>query len=294
MIKVNMKLGLALAGGGVKGAAHIGVLKAFEERNIEFEYISGTSSGSIVATLYACGYTSDEIYKLFKKYCNQIKYVDYKNIVKLIFGLILKRKIIIDGLTSGYKIEKIVNEACQRKNIYNISQIKKHLIIPSVDLRNGKIYFFSSKRENINNINKREILSDEISYIYNINIGKAVRASCSYPGVFSPMVYKNTQLIDGGIRENVPWKELKEIGVDKVISVIFQNELEKEEKCLDIIEVVANSIEILSHELSNYELLGAGNLIKIKTQKISLLDSSKIDMLYKLGYEAAKEYLKKM
>ena len=49
-----MKLGLSLAGGGVKGAAHIGVLKAFEENNIDIDYISGTSSGSIVACLYAC------------------------------------------------------------------------------------------------------------------------------------------------------------------------------------------------------------------------------------------------
>lgn len=49
-----MKLGLSLAGGGIKGAAHIGVLKAFEEKNIKIDYISGTSSGSIVSTLYAC------------------------------------------------------------------------------------------------------------------------------------------------------------------------------------------------------------------------------------------------
>lgn len=48
-----MKLGICLAGGGVKGAAHIGVLKAFLEKGINFDYISGTSSGSIVATLYA-------------------------------------------------------------------------------------------------------------------------------------------------------------------------------------------------------------------------------------------------
>lgn len=48
-----MKLGLCLAGGGIKGVAHIGVLKALEEEKISFEYISGTSSGSIVATLYA-------------------------------------------------------------------------------------------------------------------------------------------------------------------------------------------------------------------------------------------------
>ena len=48
-----MKLGISLAGGGVKGVAHIGVLKAFQEEGIMFDYISGASSGSIVATLYA-------------------------------------------------------------------------------------------------------------------------------------------------------------------------------------------------------------------------------------------------
>ena len=62
-----MKLGLCLAGGGIKGAAHIGAIKALREAGVHFEYISGTSSGSIVATLYACGYSTDEIYVAFKK-----------------------------------------------------------------------------------------------------------------------------------------------------------------------------------------------------------------------------------
>ena len=75
-----MNLGLALSGGGAKGAAHIGVLKAFEEEKIKINYIGGTSSGSIVATLYAAGYTADDIYYIFKKYCKKIKYVELKNI----------------------------------------------------------------------------------------------------------------------------------------------------------------------------------------------------------------------
>lgn len=282
-----MKLGLCLSGGGVKGAAHIGVLKAFEEENIKFDYISGASSGSIVATLYAVGFSADEIYKLFKKYCKEIKYVDFINILKTIYGLIIKREIIIDGLTNGNKIEKIINEACKIKNIKNINQIKKNLIIPSVDLNDGSIYMFSSHQN-------RSTYSNKIKYINDINIGKAVQASCSYPGIFSPCNYKNTKLIDGGIRENVPWKEIKSMGVDKVISVIFQKNIDGDKKEKNIIKVISRAIDILSFELSNYELEGADNLIKIKTKNIDLLDIKKIDYLYNLGYEIGKKEIKKI
>ena len=98
-----MKTGICFAGGGIKGVAHIGALKAFEEENIKFDYIAGTSSGSIVACLYSIGYSADEIYEIFKKYANKIRYVDAKNIFKLIFNLIVKRKIQITGLNRGRK-----------------------------------------------------------------------------------------------------------------------------------------------------------------------------------------------
>ena len=93
-----MKLGLSLSGGGIKGAAHIGVLKAFEEANIKIDVIAGTSSGSIIAALYAMGYNADEMYSLFKKYCKKIGKIQLKNILKLIFGIISCQGIIINGL----------------------------------------------------------------------------------------------------------------------------------------------------------------------------------------------------
>lgn len=283
-----MNLGICFAGGGVKGAAHIGVLKAFEEENINFDYVSGTSSGSIVATLYACGYSSKEIYAIFKKYCKEIKYVDGINIIKAIYGLIFKREIIIDGLTNGNKIKKFINISCLEKEIKNINQIKKKLIIPAVDLYDGRLYVFSS-------INNRQIYSNEINYIYDCEIGKVVQASCSYPGIFSPCEYKGTKLIDGGIRENIPWKLTKLNGAEKVISVIFEKEININRKNKkNIINVINNSLDILSHELSNYELEGADYLLKIKTKNIELLDMDKIDYLFNLGYEITKEKIKEI
>ena len=129
-----------LHGGGIKGAAHIGVLKAFEEENSNFDYISGTSSGSIIATLYSLGYKSNEIYDLFNKYSKKIKYMDFFNILKAVGGIIFFRKILINGLNSGKVIEDIVNEAGIKKGKKYISEISKTVLIPSIDLH---------KRENL-------------------------------------------------------------------------------------------------------------------------------------------------
>lgn len=281
-----MKLGLCLAGGGVKGAAHIGVLKAFEEENISFDYLAGTSSGSIIATLYSIGYNSSEIYNLFKEYCKQIKYIEGINIYSVIKGLIFDRKLNITGLNNGKKLEEIIKKICEKKNINYISDIKKNILIPSVDLNDGKIYIFSSFR------NKRSY-SNKVVYINDIEVWKAVRASCSYPGVFSPCKYKGTQLIDGGIRENVPWKELKEMGVNKTISVVFTKEV-KQKLDKNIIDIICSSIDILCYELSSYELNGADYLLNINTVDISLLDISKIDYLYNIGYKQTKNKIKEI
>ena len=62
----GQKVGLVLSGGGAKGIAHIGVIKALEENNIPIDYITGTSMGAIVGALYAMGYTPDEMLALIK------------------------------------------------------------------------------------------------------------------------------------------------------------------------------------------------------------------------------------
>ena len=66
------KVGVVMSGGGAKGLYHIGVMKALEENGIPVDYVSGTSMGSIIAGLYAIGYTPDEMAEVFKS--DQIKY----------------------------------------------------------------------------------------------------------------------------------------------------------------------------------------------------------------------------
>ena len=112
-----MKIGLCLFGGGIKGGSHIGVIKALEEENIHVDCISGTSSGSIVVAMYAMGYNSDEMLRLFKRYAKEISKVSWSQIFKLLFGLIFKRKIVIDGLNKGNKLAKIIDLQARKKKI---------------------------------------------------------------------------------------------------------------------------------------------------------------------------------
>lgn len=281
-----MKIGLCLSGGGIKGAAHIGVIKALEEENIKFDCVSGTSSGSIVASLYAMGYSPEEMLELFKNYGKEISKVDWCIIFKLIFGLIFKREICVEGLNKGTKIEKIINRSAKQKNIKLISDIKMPLIIPSVNLYDGSIYMFTSQQ------NERKY-SDEVITVNNIDIGKAVEASCSYPGIFCPTNYNNKKLVDGGVRENTPWKELKNIGAEKIISVVFE-EKKKEKKNVNMLDCITGSMGIMMHELYNYEIEEIEYLLKIKTDKIWLLDIEKTEKLCKIGYEITKRKMKEI
>ena len=232
------------------------------------------------------GYTHEEIYELFRKYANEIKYLDVKNILKGIGGLVFKRKIIINGLNSGESLERIINNACGEKGIDNIEQIKMPLLVPAVNLHTGGVYCFSSKKV-------RTHITDKVVYINNADIGKAVRASCSYPVIFSPCIYKNLELVDGGLRENVPWKQVRDMGADKVISVVFDQEL-TDKKHDTMLDVISSSIDILKHELLDCETEGADFLLEIHTKKIALLDTKRIEELYNLGYAVAKKKTKEI
>ncbi len=278
--------GLCLSGGGIKASAHIGALKALEEEGIRFECVSGASSGSIIATMYALGYNSDEMWEMFQIYCKKIKYVDWINVFKIIVGLVFERKIIVNGLNRGKIVEKIMKEICMEKGIYKINEIRMPLAIPMVDLQNGTVYIASSKEN-------RGLLLDNTEFITDIPIETAIRASCSFPGVFSPCEYNGLQLIDGGTRENLPWKPLKQIGADEVYGISFDTIYKNDDCCDSLIDVAERAMELQGRELSMYEKEGINKEIRIQSKKVSLLDSSKIYELYRIGYQQTKNQIKK-
>lgn len=272
-----MKIGLALSGGGIRGIAHAGVLKAFEENNIKIDIIGGTSSGSLVATLYALGYSPLYIFFLFKKYAKDMISIDSSTIFKSVSGLIKNRKLDILGFNKGDSIEKEYNELALRKGAKTISDIKMPIVIPTVDIKNSKEYIFT-------NIVPKEN-KDNMIYITEISIGSAVRASSSFPGIFCPYEYKEYSFLDGGILDNIPVKEVKKQGADAIIAVNFKaDEIDKESNVMDI---TLRTIDIMGNKISQNNLDLSDYILTIKTEKTGLLDVEKLDKCYKYGYELA-------
>lgn len=269
-----MGIGIALAGGGIRGIAHAGVLKALEERNIKIDAIGGTSAGSIVASLYAMGYKPYYIYVLFKKYAQEIVNIGNSTIINGIGNYIKCKKIGISGMNDGTLLEKMYNELALKKGVKVIGDIKMPLVIPSVEISEAKEYVFTNcaPRDNIND-----------NYITEVAIGKAVRASCSFPAFFCPCEYKNHMFIDGGTLDNIPVRELKRITNKKILAVNF--EAEKVEKNSDLMDIVMKTIDIMGNKIAENELNESDYILTVPTDSAGLLDIDKLDKCYKYGYD---------
>lgn len=279
-----MSLGLALSGGGIKGAAHIGVIKAFEENNIKIDYISGASSGSIVALLYSVGYSFDEIEKIFKCYAKDITSFDFRTLLKFTRGLITG-KTKISGVITGEKIEEVVNLKCKERGIKSISDIQRKIAIPVVDINTGKLIIYNNA--NIKNM-KRDLYYDDSVEHKNIeNIGKVIRASSSFPGIFMPCTMNNICTVDGGVRCNTPVKVLKQMGAEKVVAIAFDYpNIEEGNEIDNLYEIVMRSFSILSHQASFSELGYADIVIRPYLPNVKLLEVSQIDRCIEEGYKA--------
>lgn len=273
-----MKLGIALAGGGIRGIAHAGVLKALEDNKIKVNVIGGSSSGSMIAMLYASGYSPAHIYKLFKKYSKNIVAINTKPIIK---SYMLNKKIKLKGLNNGDGVENVFNTVMNKHNIYQMKDIQMPIVIPTVDLMDCKEYVFTNYPP-----------KEEERYITDISVGKAVRASSSFTAVFSPCEYKNHAFIDGGALDNVPVEEVKKQGADVVIGVKFHSDPITEDS--NIMDMTMKTIDIMGNKISEENLAKADYILDVYTDKTGLLDLDKMDSCYEYGYQAIIDNLEQI
>lgn len=272
-----MKLGLALAGGGLKGVSYIGALKALEELGIKIDYISGTSSGSMAAALYAAGYNCDDIKNIVLNSYKDLVKIPKRPIVSAIRSYVTRRPLNMKGLIPGERLENVVQKFVDAKEVSNISDVKIPLAITTVDTVSTKECIFMSHNYNLK--------KDDIDYIYNVPLGKVVRSSMAFPGIFTTSKYKNYDFIDGGTKDNLPVHVLKDMGADKILGLSFKLD-EFDIDGQNIFSTLLRTVDIFALKDILAAQKEANLAIEIDASGTSLMEIDDIDKCINIGYRA--------
>lgn len=210
------KVGLALGGGGAKGAAHIGVLKYLEEMGIPIDYVAGTSIGSIIGGLYAMGYSPDELAELIGN-MDWSEYVGNR-IDRTVMSYEMRQRYSTMSLNVPFSI-KGLRHADASVGILPSAYVNNTALI---NLFNDLCVGYQQDM-NFNDMPipfacvATDVNTGEEVVIRSGSVPTAMRASMAIPGVFTPVKMGDHMLVDGGLVNNFPTDVLEEMGADIII-----------------------------------------------------------------------------
>ena len=283
LLTAQQRVGLVMSGGGAKGLAHIGVIKALEEENIPIDYVTGTSMGAIVAALYAMGYTPDEMIASIKSDDFQRWYTGTMDRKYMYY--FKRNNDVPDMLSIHFDLKDSLHIVKPTANIVNATPMNLGFM---------EIYAGANAacRSNFDSLmvpfrcvaadvhKKREVIFADG------DLGDAVRASMTYPFFFKPIRKDGVLLYDGGLYNNFPHDVMKrDFAPDIMIgSVVSDNPPPPDER--NIISQVENMIMNRSSYTLDEE---DGILLNIDVKGVNLLDFHKIDEVVYAGYRLARE-----
>ncbi len=234
----DIKVGLVLSGGGAKGFAHIGALKAIEAAGVRIDYIGGTSTGAIVGGLYAAGYTAVQIDSIFKA-TDFVELIqdDIPRSAKTFFEKDEAEKYAITLPFDNFKIA-LPTSISKGQNVYNLfSKLTSH--VNDVDDFNDLPIPFFCVATNVET-GKETILNKGY-------LPRAVTASGALPTLFNPVMLGDSLYVDGGVTNNYPIEEVRRMGADIIIGIDVQDSLKTRED-------LKNAIAILN-QIGNYKTI---------------------------------------
>jgi len=272
-----MKIGVAFAGGGLKGVAYIGALKAFEELGVELDYVSGTSSGSMTTALYAAGYTCEEMKELIYNSYKRLTKIEKRPIITSVGSYLTSKKLKLKGLIPGERLEDFIQTSAEKKGCKYISDVKIPLAIATVDTISTKECIFLSQDFGLEN--------GDVDYLYDIPIGKVVRSSMAFPGIFTTSSIGKYNFIDGGTRDNLPVKILKDMGADITIGLSFKLD-EYDAKDENVLGIILRTVDIFSLKDVRAAQKEADLAIEIDAKGTSLMVIDDVDKCINIGYNA--------
>lgn len=276
-------IGIAFSGGGLQGIAHIGAVKALYELGIKPQFVSGTSSGAAMASIVAMGFSADEMQEIAKKYWKELAEIDNKLIFKSLAQFILNKKIRKDGIKSGEIISDVIKEIMRERGISGFKDLPINLSVCTVDTLTTDECIFTTEDEHLKN--------EHIHYICDAPLEIAVRASMSFPAIYTTCPYDKYNFIDGGSKDNLPVKVLKDMGVGKVLALGFNIMNYDPDSGLDgLIKVIWRALDVYSIDGTRKSMKMADYTVEINNKNTQLFSMDSIEETIQEGYDAVMEH----
>lgn len=226
MVASRPKIGLALSGGGMRGLAHIGVLKVLEREGIPIDLLAGTSMGGLVGAAYAAGLSLEYIEQ------EALRMGSLRQIIPF-----FDRSISNPSVLQGKKVEDYL---CELLGEVRFEELRVPLAVVAVDLNR-----------------------EEKVVLHEGRVRDAVRATIALPGLFMPVKRGDRLLVDGGLLDNLPADVVRGMGAERVIAVdvstsretvsLFTERLYRHRFMpsgfVELLEVLWRSLNVMMHEM---------------------------------------------
>lgn len=276
------KIGLALSGGGARGGAHVGVLKALEELGVEVDYIAGTSMGAIIGGLYASGYSASEIEEILigtdwkkamtdrparrdrtmrKKELESQFFIPYRigfNNGKIQMPL---------GAIEGQHLDQLFHDMLLPVvGVHEFDQLPIPFRAVATDLVSGEAVILSGG-----------------------SLPDSLRASMSVPGVFAPVRIDGKILVDGGMSNNLPVDVVRQMGAQIVIAVDISSPMLTEEQLTSVLSVSQQLSNFLTRKNADAQIASLGPddfLIVPELGEFSSANFQEAPKIVSIGYDA--------
>lgn len=283
------KVALVLSGGGARGITQIGVIKSLELNNIRLDMIVGTSIGAIVGGLYASGYSANELdsitstidwqskLSLTNKNEREFLYLEQKKAQDkglISFSIDGLKPVLPTSLSRGYQIAQTFNVLllnARFKPQKDFSSLRYPFYAVATDLDFGN----------------KVVLSKG-------NLSESIKASFTFPLLYSPTIINGRNLVDGGLTANIPVDVARELGADIVVAVNSTSPLKTTEDLKDPLNTADQILSITMAQINNKQLSDANIVITPKIGNKLASDFNNINLMVKEGEKEAEFHIVKI
>ena len=277
----NLKVGLVLSGGGAKAMAHLGLLRIMDEEGLQPDYIAGTSMGAVLGAMYAMGYSATEIQlKMYQIHWadvmtndrprRSLSFLDKQTEDRYALSFpISKGKILLpDGINYGHHIlNELDRLSVGFHDVTDLSQLQIPFICIATNLETGE-----------------GVVLDK-GYLPDV-----LRATSSFPTLFSPHEIDNKVLVDGGLVSNLPFFLLDGKGMDVLIGSDVQTILYTREDLNSVLRIMEQLSSFVNAENYRSDTAKADFLVRTEVPGAGISSFELMDSIIRQGYRAAEKY----